>query len=207
MSWRDGWRAMALACPMSWAAPAQGDAPAFGRVPTPAEVASWNIDVTPDGAGLPPGSGTVARGLEVYVASCQGCHGEGGQGGFRDRLAGGIGSLATAMPVKTVGSYWPYATTVFDYLRRAMPYQAPQSLGDDDYYALTAYLLHLNGIVPADAVLDQHDLAQVRMPNRDGFVPEPEFRRITNARQRSGKARAPSHPPPSSPLHQGASQP
>ena len=90
-----------------------------------------------------------------------------------DRLAGGQGSLATAKPVKTIGSFWPYATTLFDYVRRAMPFSAPQSLAADELYALTGYLLHLNGIVPVDAVLDAQSLAQVRMPNRDGFVPDP----------------------------------
>jgi cytochrome c len=105
-----------------------------------------------------------------------------GQGGIKDRLAGGQGSLATDHPVKTIGSFWPYATTLFDYIRRAMPYQAPDSLSVDDTYAVTAYLLNLNGILPDDAKLDQVSLPKVQMPNRDGFIPEPEFRKIKNSR-------------------------
>lgn len=188
MSSRSRWLLLAVTSPLAWGAPGQGAVPAFGRVPAAAEVALWNIDVMPDGTGLPPGRGTVAHGREVYTANCLACHGVDGQGGIKDRLVGGIGSLATAAPIKTVGSYWPYTTTLYDYMHRAMPYQAPGSLGNDDYYALAAYLLNLNGIVPADAVLDQDSLPKVKMPNRDGFVPEPEFRRITNAREKPGQA-------------------
>jgi len=155
----------------------------FGRPATPAEVKLWNIDILPDGTGLPEGKGSVAQGLKVFNDNCMACHGAGGVGASNDRLVGGVGSLATATPVKTVGSYWPYATTLFDYIRRAMPYQAPGSLSDSDYYALSAYLLSANGIVPADTVLDKRSLPKVEMPNRNGFVPEPEFRRIGNARQ------------------------
>ncbi|MDE5443184.1 c-type cytochrome [Bradyrhizobium sp. CSA207] len=147
----------------------------FGRRPTPDEIRLWDIDVRPDGKGLPEGSGAVARGKQVFEENCAACHGDGGQGGIKDRLVGGQGTLASDMPVKTVGSFWPYATTLFDYIRRAMPYPAPGSLSDDDTYAVTAYILSLNGIISADASLDKASLPQVKMPNRDGFIPEAEF--------------------------------
>src|SRR5215469_8177989 len=141
----------------------------IGRTATPAEIAGWNIDIGRDGSGLPPGSGTVARGHEVIEQQCVACHGDKGQGGVGDKLIGGQGTLATANPVRTVGSYWPYAPTLFDYIRRAMPQNAPQSLSSDEVYAVSAYILSLNGIVPAEATLDAQSLAAIRMPNRDGF--------------------------------------
>ena len=147
----------------------------FGRPAAPAEIALWDIDVRPDGKGLPPGSGTVAHGKQVFAENCAACHGDNGVGGIKDRLAGGQGTLASAAPLKTVGSFWPYATTLFDYIHRAMPYQAPGSLSNDDTYAAAAYILHLNGILPADGKLDRDSLPKVKMPNRDGFVPDPEF--------------------------------
>jgi cytochrome c len=154
----------------------------FGRPATPEETKLWDIDVRPDGSGLPEGSGTVAAGATVYDNNCVACHGPNGQGGIKDRLVGGQGTLASNNPVKTVGSYWPYATTLFDYIRRAMPYSTPGSLSDDETYALVAYILNLNGIVPADAKLDKNNLPKIQMPNRDGFIPEPEFQVIRNLR-------------------------
>lgn len=126
-----------------------------------------------DGAGLPPGSGSVAQGGQVYAAQCAACHGATGKNPVIGaiRLTGGQGTLATPSPVRTVGSYWPYATTLFDYIRRAMPFPAPQSLTPSEVYAVSAYILNLNGIVPSDAVLDAGTLPAVRMPNRDGFIP------------------------------------
>jgi mono/diheme cytochrome c family protein len=150
----------------------------FGRTAIPEEIKPWDIDVRPDGKGLPDGSGTVGHGKEVYVANCAACHGENGQGGIKDRLVGGQGTLASDNPIKTIGSFWPYATTLFDYIHRAMPYQAPGSLSVDDYYAVTAYLLSLNGILPPDGKLDKETLPKVRMPNRDGFIPDPEFSQV-----------------------------
>jgi cytochrome c len=147
----------------------------FGRPAAPDEIALWDIDVRPDGKGLPPGSGTVAQGKMVFADNCAVCHGDNGIGGIKDRLVGGQGTLTSDAPVKTVGSFWPYATTLFDYIHRAMPYQAPGSLSSDDTYAVAAYILHLNGILPADGKLDRESLPKIRMPNRDGFVPEPEF--------------------------------
>jgi mono/diheme cytochrome c family protein len=153
----------------------------FGRRATPDEIKLWDIDVRPDGKGLPEGSGTVAQGKSVFEDNCSACHGANGQGGIKDRLVGGQGTLASDKPLKTVGSFWPYATTLFDYIHRAMPYQAPGSLSVDDTYAVAAYILSLNGIHPADGKLDKESLPKIRMPNRDGFIPEPEFRNITNS--------------------------
>src|SRR3984893_13395453 len=150
----------------------------FGRRATPDEVKLWDIDVRPDGKGLPGGSGTVAHGKLVFAENCAACHGDNGQGGIKDRLVGGQGTLASDKPIKTVGSFWPYATTLFDYIHRAMPYQAPGSLSVDDYYALTAYILSLNGILSPDGKLDKETLSKVKMPNRDGFIPDPEFSKV-----------------------------
>jgi cytochrome c len=155
----------------------------FGRRAIPEEIKLWDIDVRPDGRGLPEGRGTVAQGRSVFEENCAACHGDKGVGGIKDRLAGGQGSLASEMPVKTVGSFWPYATTLFDYIHRAMPYQAPGSLSVDDTYAVAAYILNLNGILPADGELDRTSLPRIRMPNRDGFIPEPEFSRVARSRK------------------------
>jgi mono/diheme cytochrome c family protein len=145
----------------------------FGHAATPAEISSWDIDVAPDGHNLPPGQGTFARGRDLYVSRCVACHGSKGEGGLGDKLVGGTGSLATATPVKTIGSYWPYATTLFDYIRRAMPLDSPQSLSNDDVYAVSGYLLYLNGLVPEGTTVDAQMLMSVKMPNRDGFVDDP----------------------------------
>jgi cytochrome c len=145
----------------------------IGRAATPAEIKGWDIDIGHDGSNLPPGSGNIERGRVVFSEQCAACHGADGQGGVGDRLVGGQGTLAGAKPVRTVGSYWPYAPTLFDYIRRAMPQNAPQSLSDEDVYAVSAYILNLNGLVPADAVLDAKTLAAIKMPNRDNFVSDP----------------------------------
>src|SRR5215467_4814530 len=146
------------------------ETPNLGRPATPAEVAGWDISISPEGTELPPGSGTPGQGAVVYGQKCQACHGEKGAGQPNDRLVGGQGSLASASPVRTIGSYWPYATTVFDYVRRAMPYTQSQSLTNDEVYAVTAYLLQLNGIIGAKDVMNAQTLPQVRMPNRDNFI-------------------------------------
>jgi len=167
-----------LACMLSVATANAQTRYGVGRVAMPAEIAAWNIDIGRDGANLPPGRGTVARGRQVYDVQCSACHGAHGEGGVGDRLAGGQGTLGTAAPVKTVGSYWPYATTLFDYIRRAMPLTAPQSLSNDDVYAVSAYVLHLNSLLPAEAALDAKTLPTIRMPNRDMFRrdPRPDIR-------------------------------
>jgi S-disulfanyl-L-cysteine oxidoreductase SoxD len=159
---------------LTYATPAGAQSPyGIGRVATPAEVAGWNIDIGRDGGNLPPGSGSVSRGREVFDQQCAACHGDEGEGGVGDQLVGGQGTLATKKPVRTVGSYWPYAPTLFDYIRRAMPQNAPQSLSNEDVYAVSAYILNLNGLVPADATLDANTLAAIKMPNRNMFVGDP----------------------------------
>ncbi len=144
--------------------------PNLGRPLTPEEIRKIDITVAPDGKGLPPGSGSVSAGAAVYAKSCQYCHGAQGAGKPQDQLTGGLGSLASAKPVKTPASYWPVATTLFDYIRRAMPITSPESLTNDEVYAVTAYILSIDGIVPPDAVLDAKSLPRVKMPNRDGFI-------------------------------------
>jgi cytochrome c len=129
----------------------------------------------PDGRGLPEGSGTVLQGEKVYKETCVACHGANLEGGIGDRLIGGRGTLVNndpaKAPVKTVESYWPYATTLFDYIKRSMPFNAPGSLTDDQVYAVSAYILSKGNIIAADAVMDQTTLPKVEMPNRDGFTP------------------------------------
>lgn len=162
------------------ALPVLAQAPRFGEPISPADIAAWDIIVEPDGTGLPPGSGTPKQGEAVYVAKCQACHGEKGAGKPNDSLVGGAGTLAAGKrPVKTVGSYWPYATTLFDYVRRAMPFTESKSLSADEVYAVSAYILSLNGIIGPDDVLDAESLHKVRMPNRDGFIPFPRNPRDT----------------------------
>jgi len=160
--------AAGLALPAAAAEPPFG----FGRAATPQEIAGADIDIHPDGTGLPPGSGSVEQGAALYAATCAACHGEHGDKPLDVTmlLVGGAGTLATPKAVQTVGSYWPYATTLFDYIRRAMPFPAPRSLTPDEVYAVTAYVLRLNGIVPDGTVLDAATLPGVRMPNRDGFI-------------------------------------
>src|ERR1700676_1436654 len=135
----------------------------IGRPATPAEIAGWNIDIDRYGNNLPPGSGSGSHGREVFDQQCAACHGTRAEGGVGDRLVGGQGTLATPKPVRTVGSYWPYAPTLFDYIRRAMPQNAPQSLSNDDVYAVSAYILNLNELLPADATLDARTLSAIKM--------------------------------------------
>lgn len=149
-----------------------------GRTPSEAEIDAWDIDIRPDGKGLPQGSGTPEEGEAVYVEKCASCHGDFAEGAGRyPALMGGEGSLDTDEPVKTIGSYWPFASTVWDYVHRTMPFGNAQSLTDDETYALTAYLLNANGIIPYDHTLDQDNFADVTMPNEDGFhrKKRPEF--------------------------------
>jgi mono/diheme cytochrome c family protein len=142
----------------------------IGHAATPAEIAGWDIDVRPDGQGAPPGRGSVKEGEKVYMDKCAGCHGEFGESAGRwPQLAQGKGTLASNDPVKTVGSYFPYVSSVFDYIRRAMPFGDAQSLSNDELYAVTAYVLNLNDIVEDKFVLSKETWGAVKMPNRDGF--------------------------------------
>ena len=190
---RRAFRRLALALSMALAAApvlAAAPGPGLGRVATPEEVARVDISITPDGHNLPPGSGNVSQGAAVYAAKCVSCHGERGAGGQGlIGLTGGIVTrstvpldaqargIAEAGRAKTVSAFWPYATTLFDYIRRAMPLDAPMSLTNDEVYAVTAYILSIDGIVAPDATLDAVSLPQVKMPNREGFLswwPPPE---------------------------------
>ncbi len=172
--------ALALALMATATAAAQSPAPprfAIGRAATPEEIRALDIDVMPDGRGLPEGRGTARDGRAVYASRCASCHGAAGEGGSADRLVGrndGDSFAFATNPklVRTVGSYWPYATTLYDYTRRAMPFQQPGTLSAPDTYAVVAYVLFLNGIVDEDAVLDRSSLPRVRMPARDHFVPD-----------------------------------
>ncbi len=141
----------------------------YGATPTAAQIAGWAIAVRPDGQGLPPGRGDVDHGADVYAAQCAACHGTFGEGEARyPKLTGG--SLKGDRPEPTVGTYWPYATTLFDYINRAMPFPAPHQLGADDIYAITAYVLNVNNIVDGNFVADRDSLPKVKMPNRDMFI-------------------------------------
>lgn len=165
------WLLLACIPMLAWA---QSQRPAGARMGlgTPiqeSQLQAWNIDIDPEGRGLPAGSGTVKTGQGVYEARCLACHGAGGEKGIADRLVGGQGSLASKTPVRTIGSFWPYATTLYDYVHRAMPFDSPQSLSANDTYAVTAYLLHLNGLLPADGRVDAQSLPRIVMPNRNGF--------------------------------------
>jgi mono/diheme cytochrome c family protein len=142
----------------------------IGKVATIEQIAGWDIDVRADGQGAPPGQGSVQEGEKVYLAKCAACHGEFGESAGRwPQLAQGKGTLASSDPVKTVGSYYPYLSSVFDYIRRAMPYGDAQSLSNDELYAVTAYVLNLNDIVDDKFVLSRKTWAQVKMPNHAGF--------------------------------------
>ncbi|EIG62187.1 c-type cytochrome [Bradyrhizobium sp. WSM1253] len=171
--------ALTTACALNAPALAQQKADAksgsryhIGRAPTADEIRGWDIDVRPDGQGLPEGKGTVAQGEKLFMDNCATCHGEFGEGNGRwPVLAGGKGSLTSDNPVKTVGSYWPYASTVFDYIRHAMPYGNTGSLSVDEYYALVAYVLYLNDVVTdQNFELNKKNLAAIKMPNEQGFV-------------------------------------
>jgi len=166
---------LALACAVAAAAPLRAQSPTYGvgRPATADEIKAIDIDVTPDGRGLLPGHGTASAGKAVYAARCVTCHGATGREGPQDVLVGGNGTLATARPLRTVGSYWPYATTVWDYIHRAMPWDHPGTLTVDEIYSATAYVLFLNGIVHENDVLDETTLPKIVMPNRSGFVADP----------------------------------
>ncbi len=166
-------RSLILAAVLAVAAPGMG--PQLGRPVPPETISALDLTVMPDGAGLPLGRGSVARGAVVYAERCEACHGARGEGGVEmtpvpPRLTGGVGSLAGPAPVRTVASYWPHAPGLFDYVRRSMPPEEPGALSDDDTYAVVAYLLSIDGIVGPKATVDARTLPRVRMPNAHGFV-------------------------------------
>ena len=160
---------LAAAVPLAAQSPTYG----VGRPPTPDEIRGLGAAIAPDGAGLPEGSGTVAAGRELYAAQCSRCHGPNGEGNVGPILVGGQGTLASPKPLKTVGSYWPYATTLWDYINRAMPFDQPGLLKPPEVYAAVAYPLNLNGIIREDQVIDATSLPKIVMPNRNGFIPDP----------------------------------
>jgi S-disulfanyl-L-cysteine oxidoreductase SoxD len=168
---------------------AQSEKYGVGQPATPAQIRELGAAIAPDGGGLPEGSGTVAAGREVFKARCARCHGEKGQGGVGSNLVGGQGTLATARPIKTVGSYWPYATSVWDYTNRAMPFDQPGLLKADEVYAVVAYMLNLNGIIGNEQVMDAKSLPKVKMPNRDGFISDPRPDPAKKSKHKTGFAR------------------
>src|SRR5262245_16911144 len=152
---------------------AQTNSLGVGRPATAEEIREVSAAIAPYGDGLPEGSGTVAAGREVFAAECARCHGAKAQGDIGPTLVGGQGTLATARPLKTVGSFWPYATTLWDYINRAMPFDKPGILKPSEVYAVAAFILNLNGIIGDNDVMDAKSLPKVKMPNRDGFVSDP----------------------------------
>lgn len=185
--------AVTLAFSLAYSAPAQAQSPKYniGRAPTQQEIQAWDISIPPDGTGLPEGQGTAEEGAKVYQARCQECHGPEAKGADEAPLVGGHDTLGTEKPLKTATGYWPYATILFDYTRRAMPFKNPGTLSDNHVYAVVAYLLALDGIIEKDAVMDAETLPKVEMPNRNGFIPDP----------RAGVEKLPgaAHPKPSNP--------
>jgi hypothetical protein len=161
---RAGLLGLALA---SGAAAAVG--PNLGRPVTPAEIAAWDISIQPDGSGLPLGGGTPAQGAKIFAEKCAACHGENARGGRNATLVGGA-PIANMDSTRTIANFWPYATTLFDYIRRAMPWPQPHSLSDNEVYALTAYILAENKLIGQDDSMNSDTLPKVRMPNRDGFI-------------------------------------
>ncbi|HET7362007.1 MAG TPA: cytochrome c [Burkholderiales bacterium] len=150
--------------------PALAAGPNLGQPLTHTDITAWEIHVYPDGKGLPPGSGTMAQGAPIFAQKCAHCHGEGAKGGVHAALVGAPPIKSIDAP-KTIANFWPYSTTIFDFIRRAMPWQAPRTLTDDEVYALTAYILALNKIIGENEVMNAQTLPKVKMPNRDGFIP------------------------------------
>src|SRR4029453_2432780 len=169
------WTRSVIVLWLAGAIPLAAQSPTYGagKPPTPEEIRALGAAIAPNGEGLPGGSGTVAAGREVFAAQCARCHGPNGEGGVGATLVGGQGTLRSARPLKTVGSYWPYATTLWDYINRAMPFDQPGLLKPSEVYAVAAYILNLNGIIGSADVMDAKTLPKVRMPNRDGFVSDP----------------------------------
>ena len=149
--------------------PVSSQTPDLGKPITPAEIAVWDINVLPDGTGLPPGEGRPENGARIYAEKCSFCHGINGEGGTNAALVGG-GPITDMESPKTIANFWPFATTVFDYIRRAMPWRQPGSLTNEEVYALTAYILELNRLIGENDTMNAETLPRVQMPNRDGFI-------------------------------------
>jgi len=167
------WKVSALVVVALVTLAAQSPKFGVGQPPTPEEIRELGSAIAPDGTGLPAGSGTVAAGRAVFATKCARCHGPKGEGDIGARLVGGQGTLRTPRPLKTVGSFWPYSTTLWDYVNRAMPFDQPGALTPPEVYAAVAFVLNLNGIIDDGTVMDAASLPKVRMPNRDGFVSDP----------------------------------
>jgi mono/diheme cytochrome c family protein len=167
------WKLSVIVLAGAVALAAQSPKYGVGRPATPEQIRDLGIAIAPDGTGLPEGSGTVAAGRDLFISECARCHGAKAEGDIGPPLVGGQGTLNTAKPLKTVGSYWPYATTVWDFINRAMPFDRPGSLKPSEVYAAVAYILNLNDIIGKDQVMDAKSLPKVKMPNRDGFVADP----------------------------------
>lgn len=163
---------LSLGCVPGWSAD-ENTGYGLGRPPAIEEIRAWDIDISPNGEGLPPGRGTVIQGAQLYASKCAACHGVTGTEGPHDRLVGGRNTLQSPIPVRTIGSYWPYATTLYNYIYRAMPYNEPQSLRSDEIYSVIAWLLFQNEIIAEDVIIDAKSLPRVQMPNRNGFIPDP----------------------------------
>ncbi len=167
---------LAIFAAVALSVPASAQTFDFGTAPTAAEIAAINIDAMPDGRGLPAGKGTPSEGKAIYVDNCAACHGTDLQG-VKDAggapLVGGRGSLMSGSPKKTIESYWPYATTVFDYVKRAMPFNAPGSLNDNQVYAVTAYILYRGDLIGEGDIINAKTLPRVDMPNKNGFIADP----------------------------------
>jgi len=170
MCTRERFRAVVLVALAIASRAAFAQSPNLGTPISEAEIRAWDISIGPDGSGLPPGSGTPEQGARIFAAKCAVCHGESGKGGTSAALVGGAALTNGIETTKTIANFWPYATTLFDFTRRAMPWQQPRTLTDDEVYALTAYILALNKIVGENAVMNAETLPTVRMPNRDGFI-------------------------------------
>jgi S-disulfanyl-L-cysteine oxidoreductase SoxD len=153
---------------------AEAEGPSLGKPIDPADIGAWDISIQPDGTGLPPGAGTPAQGARIYTEKCAQCHGPDGKGGVAgvtaSPLVGGGAITDISASMKTIANFWPYSTTLFDYIRRAMPWQQPMTLTNDEVYALTAYILALNKLIAENDTMDAQTLPKVRMPNRDGFI-------------------------------------
>ena len=149
---------------------AVAQSPRLGKPITEADIAAWDISAMPDGTGLPPGSGTSAQGAKIYAEKCVACHGQNGTGKPYAALVGGTPLSDGIDTPKTIANFWGYSTIVFDFIRRAMPFPAPRTLTDDEVYALTAYILALNGIIGENDTMNAQTLPKVMMPNRDGFI-------------------------------------